>query len=132
MVFTDEQWCNIKWFNIAFSINVSIQENRFKLLQRWYLTPARIFTFLAYGTGHWQCWRFKAPHADYLRMWWSCSEIVKFWVKIHDCIEDITKIKLPMCPRVMLLLDFEYAGVVLFKELLAHVLTAASMLIAKF
>lgn len=55
----------------------------------------------------------------------------KFGLGVNGRIEEITKIRLPMNPRVMLLLDFEYGGVVTFKILLAHMLTAATLLIAK-
>lgn len=31
--------------------------------------------------------------ADSLYMWWTCTEIFKFWTQLNICIEDITKIK---------------------------------------
>lgn len=37
-----------------------------------------------------------------------------------------------MEPVTMLLLDFENGGVVMFREVLVHVLTAATLLIAKY
>lgn len=41
-------------------------------------------------------------------------------------------VKLPMDPRVMLLLDFNHWGVMIWvRELLANMLTAATLLIAK-
>lgn len=41
----EEKWCRLKYFNQTFSGNVSIQENRFKVVSRWYLTPRRLTKF---------------------------------------------------------------------------------------
>lgn len=79
----------------------------------------------AHGTGI--CWRCKTAQANYLHIWWSCVEIFNFCSQIHNCIEERAKGKLPMNPNVMLLLDFEYGGVVIFKVLLAYLLTAATL-----
>lgn len=46
--------------------------------------------------------------------------------------KEITKIKMPSCPRVMLLLDFQFGGIVVRKEILEHMLPAASLLITKY
>lgn len=73
----------------------------------------------------------KISQADYLHMWWSYPVIFKFWINVKNCIYEITKVQLSLCPRVMLLLDFEFA-VVVYKPFLVHLLTAASLLTAKF
>lgn len=64
-------------------------------------------------------------------MWWSSVKICKFWTRINNRVEEITKVKLPVNPRIMLLLDCECVRVVMFKEILAHMLTAATLLTAK-
>lgn len=51
---------------------------------------------------------------------------------VNSGVEEITRVKLPINPRVMLLLDFDYGGVTMLKELLAHMLTTAILLIAKY
>lgn len=40
MEITEEEWRRIKRFNGSFVGNVSIQENRFKIIHRWYLTSS--------------------------------------------------------------------------------------------
>lgn len=64
-------------------------------------------------------------------MWWFCPVIFNFWMSITSCIKEITKVTLPMNPRIMLWLDFHGGGVVILRELLAHILAAATLLIAK-
>lgn len=79
-----------------------------------------------FSVGNGLCWHCKISQADYLRMWWSCPAIFKFWTNIKNYIYEITRVQLVLCPRVMLLFDFKFAGV------MAHLLTAVSLLIAKF
>lgn len=82
----------------------------------------------AVGSGkYWWCNSFKA---HYFHMWWACQEIYQFGVELNKCIENITLVKLPMEPATMLL-DFEYGGVLVFKGVLGHMLTATTLLIAK-
>lgn len=63
-------------------------------------------------------------------MWWNCINLQKFWERVSKRIEEIIKIKLPLGPR--LLLDLQVGSLVGHKELLAHMLTTASLLIAKY
>lgn len=65
-------------------------------------------------------------------MWWSCPEISQFWFEVVQVINELTHIRLLMEIRVLLLLDFDYAGLTFRKNSLAHMLTVASLLIAKY
>lgn len=38
---SEEAWSNLKKSNFLCSLNVAIQENRFKMIYRWHLTPRR-------------------------------------------------------------------------------------------
>lgn len=97
---------------------MAIQENRFKLFQRWYLTLVRIQKIFKQGEG--RCCRCNVVRADDLHMWWLCPDILKFWTIVNQHIEEITAVKPPMDVRVMLPLDLDYAGVGTLRGLLAH------------
>lgn len=99
-VISEESWVSIRRFNIMFSAYASIQENRYKLVQRWYLTPNRMAKLFRQGTR--KCWCCKATHADYIHMWWSCPIIFHFWMNINSYLWEITKVILPMDPKIML------------------------------
>lgn len=111
------------------SSNVAIQENRFKLCQRWYLTPIRLQKIFNLGGG--QCWRCKGSPVGYLHMWWSCLVIQEFGQAILQIIYEITEIKLPLLAGVLLLLDFDFVGATVKRCILAYMLTAALLLVAK-
>lgn len=129
LLISDSAWLKLQKFNLIFSSNVSIMENRFKVMQHWYLTPSHLAKFFSQsGRNCWHCGNVKG---DYLHMWWACKKLEQFWKSARAPTEEIIQIKLPLCPRIMLLLDFEYGGIVAGKELLAHMLTVASLLIAK-
>lgn len=42
LTLSSQDWSRINQFNVTFSLNVGIRESRYKILQRWYLTPVRI------------------------------------------------------------------------------------------
>lgn len=107
-----------------FSCNVAIQENRFKLCYRWYLTPVRILKM--FGTGEGRCWQCSSVYADYCHMWRSCPEINRFWAALVQITNEIAQATLPMNMRTILLLDFDYAKITSKRNLLAHMTTAGS------
>lgn len=49
------------------------------------------------------------------------TKLQKNWIMVNSGVEEITRVKLPINPRVMLLLDFDYGGVTMLKELFTHV-----------
>lgn len=71
-------------------------------------------------------------HVDYMHMWWFYEKNYEFWNIVNNKIKWITGIRLPLTLRVMLLLDFEHGKVIICKELIAHMLTAATLMIAKY
>lgn len=100
------------------------------MINRWYLTPCRLAKMFGHQEG--TCWWCQSVYADYIHMWWSCPRIYAFWGAVNIKIKQISGTKLPLTPRVMLLLDSEYGRIIIGKELLAHILTAATLLIAKW
>lgn len=52
-IFTDTQWHKIQEFNLLFSADVAIKENRFKLINQWYLTPEKLAKMFPQAD---QCW----------------------------------------------------------------------------
>lgn len=90
---------SIKKFNQPFLVNIAIKESRFKLLDRWYLTPkllGRMFPYL--GDNFWKC---NQEDADYLHMWWGCPRVHRFWNMVGETLSQIIGANIPMDPRLM-------------------------------
>lgn len=75
------EWLRTNQFNATFSLNVNIRESRYKILQRWYLTPARMYKiFTDYED---KCWRCGTKGGTYIGMWWLCPSIKKFCFLVY-------------------------------------------------
>lgn len=106
IVLTEIQWHRIHEFNQLFSANMAIKENRFQLINRWYVTPnklARIYHQLRNPY-----WKSGQEEADYYHMWWACPKVFAFWKTIGQVLSQITGDRIPVNPRLMLLLDIEH------------------------
>lgn len=53
--FTEEQWHRSSHFNLTFSGNVNIQENRFKIMNRRYVSSGQLKRMFPQTEG--KCWR---------------------------------------------------------------------------
>lgn len=67
---TAKQWTTV--FHIAHkgSVNVSTQENNYKLISRWYCTPSLLHK--AKITTDNLCWRCQKQEGDLFHIWWTC------------------------------------------------------------
>lgn len=70
-----EEWENIYSYIYKGSINVSAQENGFKVFSRWYKTPLRLHNISP--TIPPKCWRC-SDEGSLLHIWWSCPSIQNF------------------------------------------------------
>lgn len=77
MPIAKDNWVRIMRFNGSFLGNVSILENRFKIDPRWYLTPRHMAKMFLNIEG--RCWRCQGLQADFIHMWWTCTNLEKFW-----------------------------------------------------
>lgn len=79
---TEEKWNRLKKINGSFSGNVSLQDNRFKIINWWYLTPNRIAkTFPEVKEMYWTC---HEPRADFFHILWSCVKEENFWKGVNS------------------------------------------------
>lgn len=72
-------------FNPTVSSNIGLQENRFKVINRWYLTPERLAWMCPQLEA--KCWCCQMVIADFLHVWWKCSKLEDFWKQIKNVIE---------------------------------------------
>lgn len=128
ITFSDTYWHKLQEFNLSFSVNVAIKENRYKLLNRWYLTPVKLAKMSAQPD---LCWRWGYERTDYFHMWWTCSKLQVFWSSVGHVLSQIIGVGVPVDPRLMLLTDLDHFHLHSYKILLANVLSVASLLIAK-
>lgn len=109
------------------SINVSTQENRYKLFSKWYRTPEKIHHF--HPTIPPTCWRCGADRGTLLHIWWDCNLIRPFWQEINQLITQITTFQMAPSPALYLL-HHTHASLRSYKKSLTlHLINAANLCI---
>lgn len=73
----EDDWEKIYSYIHKGTINVSAQENGFKLFSRWYNTPLRLHKISP--TIPLNYWIYSAKDSSLLHIWWSCHLIQNFW-----------------------------------------------------
>lgn len=96
-----EDWGHIYNHIHKGSINVSTQENRYKIFTKWYRTPDKIHKF--YPNLPSTCWRCNTADGTFLHIWWSCPLIQPYWTEIHSLISQITTYTPDFTPAQFLL-----------------------------
>lgn len=109
------------------SVNVSTQENRYKLLSRWYRTPDKIHKF--HPSLPPKCWRCNAELGTLYHIWWDCALIKPFWAEIHDQITQITTYTPDLTPAQFLLHHTSIPLSSYKKSLVLHLINAATQCI---
>lgn len=121
---SDLTWEKLCSFNGSFSLNVSVKEQHYKLLHRWYLTPSRLSKI--YPEGDYKCWKCDLQNAPFIHMWWMCKKVQQFWRVVQIDIQKALQIGLPFVPELFVLGLFVNADYKRYKYLIIHLLTAAS------
>lgn len=93
----DDMW------GTAFQCLVSTRDCliHYKFLHRTYLTPARLARM--FGNQHSLCWRYSAPLAKSIHIFWDCPQIRPCWQTVAQCIQSVTSISIPISIEVCLL-----------------------------
>lgn len=94
--YSEAAWEKIKMLNYTLSCNVGLQENRFKILNRWYLALSR--TYLQIPDN---CWRCNREAVGFLHVW-----LEPLWRRVNAIIREIMGYDLGFNPGEMLLFDF--------------------------
>lgn len=85
---TTEEWTHVHNHIHKGSLNISTQENRYKIFTKWYRTPDKIHKF--HPNLPPLCWRCNASIGTLLHIWWECPLIQIYWTEIHRLITQIT------------------------------------------
>lgn len=63
------------------SKNVLFLENAYKVLYRWYYTPARLASFIpSYSP---LCFRGCSQEGTMAHIWWKCPKVCRLWVRVY-------------------------------------------------
>lgn len=105
------------------SVNVSIQENNYKLLSHWYRTPVLLHKFNFSNPDHCHC-----AVDTILHIWWDCPLLKPFSVGVHNTIAHVMTHTLELTPAQFLIYHSTPRGY--FKSLAMHVVNSAKMCIS--
>ena len=76
---------------------------KFKVLNRFYWTPSRLFRFdLKDAATYWKC---GMDEGTLVHTLWSCPRINQYWKKIHCYIANVIKRQYVLCPKLYILGD---------------------------
>lgn len=127
---SSEDWDNIYEHTHKGSINISAQENNFKLYSRWYRTPERIHIFNLHIPP--LCWRCNFEVGTLLHIWWECSLIKPFWEQVHSLISRITMYTLDLSAAQFLLHHTTLPQSIYRKSLALHLINTAKQCVPLF
>lgn len=124
---SDKEWEKI-YSNIhKGSINVTTQENGYKLFSRWYKTPLKLHTINPEILSN--CWRCNDKNGSLLHIWWDCPAISAFWTKVFHLSSQITTLQLDFSPAQALLHHSSLPMKSYHKSLALHLINAAKLCI---
>uniref|UniRef100_A0A670HKX5 Reverse transcriptase zinc-binding domain-containing protein n=1 Tax=Podarcis muralis TaxID=64176 RepID=A0A670HKX5_PODMU len=96
-----DKWQTLWKKGMRFTACADLRENLYKMMYRWYLTPARLGRM--YRTADNTCWRCKDKVGTFLHIWWTCEEVKGFWGQIYEELKKILKYNFPKKPEAFLL-----------------------------
>lgn len=105
------------------SVNVSAQENRFKIYSSWYRTPDKLHKIFPSVPS--MCWRCMSNSGTLLHVWWDCPVLQPFWKEIHSLISQITTYTPDFTPAQYLLHHTSLPKSTYCKSLTLHLINAA-------
>lgn len=104
-------------------MNVSTQENGYKIQSRWYCTPALLNRL--YPSTPDKCWRCHKDKGTLLHIWWSCPLIQTFWKEVCRITSQVTTYELNLTPAQFLLHHSPQPHRTYHKSLTMHMINAA-------
>ena len=122
IVLSDEEWEKVWTHILKGSVNVSTQEDRFKLYSRWYRTPDKIHKIFPAVPS--TCWRCNSDTGSLLHIWWTCPLIQPYWREVHRLISQITTFSSDFTPAQYLLHHTSLPKSTYHKSLLLHLINA--------
>lgn len=87
--------------SIKISTCVDLQENSYKLIYTWHMTPKKLAKI--YRDSLNKCWKCKQQEGSFYHQWWTCSKTKEFWTSIHKWMQKILKITIVKRPELFLL-----------------------------
>lgn len=120
---TSKQKQNILHFTFKSSICTKTQETNYKLLTRWYNTPAKFQKFFPSSSG--LCWRCGEESGTILHVFWSFPRLEQFWKSIQQTIQRFTERPVSADPAFFLLHATTMSSKTYKKSLIRHLLDAA-------
>lgn len=110
------------------SINVSTQENGYKISSRWYRTPLRIHKFTPSISPN--CWWCNEELGLLLHIWWACPLTQTFWEEVlHRLTCKISTLPLDYSPAQLLLHHSSIPISDYFHSLAVHLINMAKLCI---
>lgn len=122
---TTAEWEHILGHAHKGSINVSIQENRYKIFSRWYRTPDKVHKF--HPSVPPTCWRCHSSEGTLIHIWWECPLLKSFWSEIHSKISQITTYTPSFTPAQYMLHHTSVPPSAYKKSLTIHLINAANL-----
>ena len=105
-----------------------IQELNYKILTRWYYTPARLNIFFPEMSD--RCWRGCGEKGTMLHTFWGCPIIRQFWETVRRITQEFTEYQIPDDPSFFLLHHTEIPPVGYMGSMICHLINAAKSCIA--
>lgn len=121
--FNTPQRRHILRFTYKSSICTKTQETNFKILTRWYRTPANLKKIFPDTSD--QCWRCQGEKGTILHIFWSCPKLEHFWKEVHRILQKFTECEIPDNPAFFLLHASSIPGKIYKKSIICHLLDAA-------
>lgn len=69
------------------SRNVLFLENAYKVLYRWYYTPARLTSFIPNYSS--LCFRGCSREGTMAHIWWQCPKVCRLWVTVYALLRNL-------------------------------------------
>ena len=123
ITFTEIQKKKILLFAHKASMATKYQEGGYKILTRWYRTPAvlnRMYPQVAN-----QCWRCQNAEGTIFHIFWECPKLKEFWTMVSETVLEVTEVDLGDNPSAFLLHDIPLSNEKYKNSLIRHLITAA-------
>lgn len=108
-------------------MNVTTQENGFKIQSRWYRTPTLLHKFKPDIPE--TCWRCHQDRGSLLHIWWSCPPLQHFWSDVCRITAQVTSYSLELTPAQFLLHHSPLPHSSYYKSFTMHMINAAKQCI---